>query len=249
MHLRNILVVHEAKSIRNMLKTYILSEFNDTSVIEASSAAEGLQRLGEQEYAVIICSKQALGIEGTTLYAKMRNSSLNNDTPFLVSTSTSSEENIKELAKHGIEHYLISPFTPKELRTKIDSVCNPREWRTHERFSIPGTKAIANAEASVVNVSINGIACDLAYKKEYTDLMEGRPLTIRFSPELNGIQIKNVWCKFLRSNVLVWGVNCYPIYVPELIRVVWQFIDLPDTDRKTLLQVFENFKKTSLSEK
>lgn len=250
MSLRNILVVHEARSIRNMLKTYILSELNDVLVTEATSALEALQKLQEKKFEVVICSKQTLAMEGTSLLKKMCTSATNQETPFIVVTSTGTEENMKELAGQGIQHCLISPFTPKDLRVKIDAACNPREWRTFDRFNIPGAKALIQldqhtVEAEVINISIDGVLCDLTYRKEYTGFLKGMRLTIQFPSEYNHIQIKDIWCKLLRLNVLVWGVERFPIYIPEVVRAVWQFVELSDLNKKALAQVFDKFKKIS----
>jgi hypothetical protein len=55
MRMRKILIVHETRILRTLLKTYLIDELNDVVIIEAPSASEALEKFKEQKFEVIIC--------------------------------------------------------------------------------------------------------------------------------------------------------------------------------------------------
>ena len=241
MRMRKILIIHEARTTLSILKTYVISELNDAVVVEASSAAEGIEKLKESEFDVVVCGKTFREMDGISIYKEMCECENNKETPFVIITSSGSDKNIKELTDQGIEHYLISPFTPLELREIINVVCDPRKWRIHDRISVPDTKAVIhlnndNVEADVINISMSGVLCDLICEKSYNELLNSTHITVNSPDKYDGAQIKILWCKIFRVNVLDWNTVYFPQCIPNHIRVIWQIVQISDEDKK----VFEN---------
>jgi len=244
MSMRNLLLVHGSGTTRYRLKSYILSELEATNISEASSSQEALRKLQGQKFDLIVCGKELPDLNGLALYKKIQTLSANNELPFVLVTFTSTPENVKEISDHGIEHYLVFPFTSRELRDKINSACDPRRWRAHERIHIPETKAIIHTkyddiEADIINISLHGVACDFIYTSEHGNLMGGTRITIKFPAEYNSVQISNLPCRFLRLNVLTWK----PDGAPERMHAAWGIPGLPAQEKKIMEQIFEASKK------
>ncbi len=145
--MRKILIVHETRILRTLLKTYLISVLNDVVIIEAPSAAEALEKFKEQKFEVIICGMQFKQANGIALFKELKNEEINKDTPFIIVTSTGSKEN-------DIQHYFLSPFTPIELREKINTVCDPRQWCAHDSISMPDAKAIIHVNNDPIDAGI-----------------------------------------------------------------------------------------------
>ncbi|MBI5186751.1 MAG: response regulator [Nitrospinae bacterium] len=239
--MRKIMIVHEFRGLRNLLKGYISTEVPDVLTMDVSSTQEALQRLKEEKFDLAICGNKMQGMDGPALYQKIREFPLNTDTPFLVLTSSLSEEVLHEFAAHGIQHYMITPFTAKELAARINALSNPVKKRVHDRISIPDTKAFISidgrrVEAKVVNISAGGVLCDMEFSEEYiVRLMKTPNISIELPAEYANIEIGNIPCKFLRLNVLTsTGGN-----LPEQIRIGWQFMEMPDNKKKIFEGIFE----------
>ena len=244
MSMRNLLIVHGSGTTRNRLKSYILSELDDIAISEVSSSQEAIQKCQEEKFELVLCGKELPDLNGLALYKKIHTLSINKEVAFILVTSTNTAENIKELLEHGITHYLVFPFTSKELRDKINSVCDPRRWRTYERIYIPDTQAIIHTkydeiEANIINISINGVACDFVYSSEHSNLLGSTHITIKFPAEYNSVQVSNLPCKFLRLNVLTWK----PDGTPERVHAAWGILGLSIQEKKIMEQIFEESKK------
>lgn len=186
---RSLLIVHRSVVIRSLLKSFIHSELDDISVFEACSSKEAVQKCQEQRYEILVCSKELPDASGLAFYKKIQAMPDQKDISVIFVTSTGTRENIKELEEQGVTHYLVFPFSSKELRDMVNLVCDPRKLRTNERIHIPDLKAIIHSnydenyedlEASVINMSLSGIACDFVYNGEYSNILAGTTITIKF---------------------------------------------------------------------
>ena len=244
MGMRNLLLVHGSGTTRNRLKSYILSELDDITISEVSSSQEAIQKCREQKFELVLCGQELPDLNGLALYKKIQTLPINKEVGVIIVTSTNTAENIKELLEHGITHYLVFPFTSKELRDKINSACDPRKWRAYERIYIPDTQAIIHTkyddiEADIINISINGVACDFIYTSEHANLMGGTRITIKFPAEYNNVQINNLSCRFLRLNALTWKQDG----TPERVHAAWGILGLSIQEKKIMEQIFEESKE------
>ncbi|MBE7546343.1 MAG: response regulator [Planctomycetia bacterium] len=152
--MRKIPIVHETRILRTLLKTCLISELNDVVIIEAPSASEALEKFKEQKFEVIICCMQVKQANGIDLFKELKKEEINKDTPFIIVTSTGSKENIRHLKENDIQHYFLSPFAPIELREKINTACDPRQWRAHDRISMPDAKAIIHINNDSIDAGV-----------------------------------------------------------------------------------------------
>lgn len=242
--MRNLLIIHDSKTMLGLLKRYVLSELSDVFIAEAASAEKGLKELEGQTFDTVICANKMKEMDGPDIYRKNQEFVRNKETPFIIVTSSQTGENLEELASHGIEHYLISPFTPQKLRDKIDLVCNPRKMRASDRISIPGAKAVLHfkffiADAKILNISSSGILCDLTLPKQNSDVMKRANIAIYFPPEYGNVRVENVSVRLLRLNVL----TCDEDYIPQDVRVGWQFMDVSEENREVIDHVLKKAMK------
>ncbi len=79
----------------------------------------------------------------------VRNSSLNQETGFILVIPEQLKSRKEALLSKGVEHFLISPFKVNDLVQNINNVYNPRKWRTQDRLDrlyILDTKATIHLE-------------------------------------------------------------------------------------------------------
>ncbi len=243
---RNVLIAHESKSIRNCLKSYVLSEMDERIVYEAFSAKDALLLCRQMQFGVFICSGELPGVESSALYRKVRELMGSRECPFILVTTNNTTWNLKSLSEQGIPHYLVYPFTAKELRNKINAVCDLRRHRVYDRIHVPDVKAYVHveqeaAEGDVVNLSVDGIACDFEWTGKHARLLENNGITLRFSSEHNNVQISRLPCKFVRFTVLTWKTNL----TPGVVRLALRFVGLSlhPQHLRTLKQIIETTKK------
>lgn len=242
--MRKLLIVNDFAGVRTLLKRYVLSELPDMVVEDSSSSEEALKKLEEERFDLVISGNKMRGLEGPALFQKAAKFNVNTDTPFIILTSSMSEEVLQGFAANGIEHYLVTPVSAKELAAKINTVSNPRSKRTHDRVSIPDAKVVlhadgGNIDGKTVNISSGGILCDLPYSVNHIAEITQKPkITIELPDEFANLEIKNIVCRFLHLNVLASNEN----QLPEQIRVGWQFLDISERKKKVFQKIFDQVK-------
>lgn len=113
-----ILTVDDSRAIRTIVAKQV-TELG-FEVAEAEDGAEGLTKLNDAQYALVILDVTMPNMDGPTMLAKMRESG--NTTPVIMLTSESKRSIIAGTMKSGITDYILKPFKPEELRNKILSV-------------------------------------------------------------------------------------------------------------------------------
>ncbi len=227
---RKLLIVHESTMIRSLLNGFILSELNDVIIAEAASRIEAERLIRQGSYHVILSSTVVAGLS----------SLLEEGINFIMLISNESTAKIRELDAHNLQHYLAPPYTPVKLREKINEVFNPSQLRTQNRFNIPDIEAILHSRnndlsAEVINISKDGLLCEVDIEGDYLDLLKNLSISIEFPRKFKNLVIKNIKSKFITVKVLDWDSN----HTPKRLQIVWMFIDLKETNRDTLHKVFE----------
>lgn len=239
---RKFLLVHESPLIRNLLRRYILSQFNDVQTIDSNSTEDAYKIIRTTKLDLIISGFQACNIDDNSLLKVARSSAKNKDIPFIVITSTDSEKNIRELKEAGIKHYLISPVTALDLRSKIQEISNPVRLRRQKRFSLPGIRATVHLDtgdfkAKIINLAKNSLLGELELTGEmnYPDLLSTTYVSVQFPKVYDNIVVREIWCKVMKVVVLSWDEN----NCAREIQVVWQFLNIPPEEQGTWSTVLE----------
>jgi two-component system, cell cycle response regulator len=117
-----ILTVDDSRAVR----TIVSKQVKDLGfeVAEAEDGVQGLAKLAECRFDLVILDVTMPNMDGPTLLGKMREGG--NVTPVIMLTSESKRSIISGAMKAGITDYILKPFKPEELRDKILSVLQGR---------------------------------------------------------------------------------------------------------------------------
>ncbi|MBU3915551.1 response regulator [bacterium] len=241
---RKVLVVHESAVVRNLIHGYLLAESSDIQFIEAKSGQDAERLLNSEKLDVILCARYLRNIDSVQLNARKRATDLNVNTPFVVFTSTNTNEHIEELKNYGIDQYLISPFSTMELRDKIDEVCNPKSLRKQTRFSVPDAKIIVHleqrdVEATVINLSLGSILCEVELPSICYELFDSTYVSMQFSEEYDNVLVTDILCKFLSIKAIEWNLE----NIPSKVQIVWLFSELSRNNETLYRGVLDSIEK------
>src|SRR5512133_2505300 len=113
-----VLTVDDSRAVR----TIVSKQVRDLGfeVAEAEDGFQGLAKLEEAQFDLVILDVTMPNMDGPTMLGKMRDAG--NLTPVIMLTSESKRSIIAGAMKSGITDYILKPFKPEELRNKILSV-------------------------------------------------------------------------------------------------------------------------------
>ncbi len=110
-----ILTVDDSRAIRSIVSKQVLAL--GFEVDEAEDGVQGLARLAAQSFDLVLLDVTMPVLDGPGMLAKMREQGIT--TPVLMLTSESKRSVVTSVMKNGIEDYILKPFQPDELRSKI----------------------------------------------------------------------------------------------------------------------------------
>ena len=110
-----ILTVDDSKAIRSIVGKQV-TELG-FEVDEAEDGIQGLAKLEEVSYDLVILDVTMPNLDGPGMLGKMRETG--NKTPVLMLTSESKRSIMIDVMKSGIEDYILKPFKPEELKAKV----------------------------------------------------------------------------------------------------------------------------------
>ncbi len=117
----NILVVDDYSTMRRIIKN-ILHELGYRNVLEAADGNAALQVLGSANIDLLVTDWNMPGMPGLDLLKRVRESSTYGSMPVLMLTAEAKREQIVEAARAGANGYIIKPFTPATLKSKIEKL-------------------------------------------------------------------------------------------------------------------------------
>lgn len=110
-----ILTVDDSKAIRMIISKQV--QELGFEVDEAEDGLQGLAKLEELTYDLVVLDVTMPNLDGPGMLAKMREGG--NKTPVLMLTSESKKSIMVDVMKAGIEDYILKPFKPEELKAKV----------------------------------------------------------------------------------------------------------------------------------
>ncbi len=115
-----ILVVDDSITIRRIILN-ALKTIGYTDVVEASNGREALARLGDGVN-FVITDWNMPEMNGLDLTRQIRTTPGSNDLPILMITTRGTEADVVDALQAKVNSYIVKPFTPQELKDKIDDV-------------------------------------------------------------------------------------------------------------------------------
>lgn len=116
-----ILVVDDFKTMRKIIKN-ILTQLGFKNIIEADDGTTALELLKKQKVDLIISDWNMPKMNGLELLKSIRSDDNLKDIRFIMVTAEAQKENVIEAIKHGVNQYVVKPFTPETLKEKLEKV-------------------------------------------------------------------------------------------------------------------------------
>lgn len=235
---RNIIIMDSSASMRRIIRTMIQATVNDAVVSEALNVEEAEGLLADAHYHLVIFSKESSDKNWLEFAQKQLALPEGQKTNFIAFSSSTKQDYIDELKRHGLTEYLTIPCAPNTLGERITRLCTPFSMRKTRRYSIPD--AVASLEqgsnsfpAEVVNFSEGGVLCELDAPAVFNWFM---PAMINMEFYIDGATLKVAGLYSVVRRLLVVDAN--PDYSPRTIRLACRFISIPEESKKQLVEVF-----------
>jgi CheY-like chemotaxis protein len=114
----------------NLVSLKAVLEGPDLTLVEAHSGEEGLRRLREDEFAVVLLDVQMPGLDGFETAKRMRQRDETRHTPIIFQTAHDTDRAIIERAYDlGAVDFLVKPLMPVVLRAKVKGFIELFEYR------------------------------------------------------------------------------------------------------------------------
>ena len=116
-----ILAVDDSPTMRRIIIN-TLKRAGYTDVVEASDGKDALAKLKVDKPSFIITDWNMPEMDGLTFVTNLRSTDEYKKIPVLMITTRSVKDDIVEAMKAGVNNYIVKPFTPDTLKSKIDEI-------------------------------------------------------------------------------------------------------------------------------
>ncbi len=117
-----ILVVDDSGAMRKLIITTLSNYLKDTEFEEASDGSQAIFKIKAKEYNLILMDWNMPNLTGIEAVHVIRSSGIK--TPIIMVTTNSEKQNVIQALKEGANNYLIKPFSPEILISKVQKVLN-----------------------------------------------------------------------------------------------------------------------------
>jgi two-component system, chemotaxis family, chemotaxis protein CheY len=116
-----ILIVDDSITIRRII-TNALKTIGFPETIEASNGKEALEKLTSGKVDFIITDWNMPEMNGLDFIKEVRSNPAYSSLPILMITVHGSEHDVVEALQAKVNSYIMKPFTPQELKEKIEGI-------------------------------------------------------------------------------------------------------------------------------
>jgi len=116
-----ILIVDDVLSMRSLTKA-ILREAGFTYVFDAPDGQEALKLMRKVKVNMVVCDWNMPVMSGLEFFKAVQEEPKLAGTPFIMLTSSSEINKVKEAIDAGIKAYIIKPYKPVDLLKKISGM-------------------------------------------------------------------------------------------------------------------------------
>ncbi|WP_047382722.1 response regulator transcription factor [Cetobacterium sp. ZWU0022] len=127
--MEKILIIEDEDFLRDILRRYL--EKDGYEVIEASTGEIGLEKFYSSNYALVLLDVMLPGIQGWEVCREIKKIS---NTPIIMLTARTEEEDEIKGLELGVEDYIGKPFKPKILMARINSLIKRNRLTTLEKI-------------------------------------------------------------------------------------------------------------------
>lgn len=115
----NILVVDDARFIRERVTSIVRDAFPDFSVDACENGSDAQRAMRAKSYDLLLCDWEMPHMSGLELLQWTRAQDNYKSTPFLMVTSRGEREYVLQAIQAGVNDYLGKPFTSEQLVQKV----------------------------------------------------------------------------------------------------------------------------------
>jgi two-component system chemotaxis response regulator CheY len=116
-----ILIVDDSITIRRIIIN-ALKTIGQTDVVEASNGKDALVKLSSNPVEFVITDWNMPEMNGLDFTKAVRADAAIADLPILMITTRGTENDVIEALQARVNSYIVKPFTPQELKDKIEEV-------------------------------------------------------------------------------------------------------------------------------
>lgn len=124
----NVLVVDDSLPMRSVIKKTIkASGFKVGQLFDASNGKEALGVLKQEWLDLVLTDYNMPDMDGLQLIKEMKQDETLEAIPVVMVTTEGSRQRVKEFLENGAADYIKKPFTPEEIRTKLNRIMGETE--------------------------------------------------------------------------------------------------------------------------
>lgn len=116
-----ILTVDDMATMRKIIKS-LLNQLGYTNVDEAENGKDGLYKLKQNKYDLVLLDWNMPEMDGITLLQEIRKDPELKNIPVIMVTAEAKKENVLLAIQSGANNYIVKPFTAETLKEKMDKV-------------------------------------------------------------------------------------------------------------------------------
>ncbi|MCA9726178.1 MAG: response regulator [Candidatus Eisenbacteria bacterium] len=112
-----IMLVDDSRTMRNIQKN-VLAQLGYSDIVEAADGQEALKVAEAEKPELILLDWNMPKLDGLGFLKEFRGA--NKTTPVIMVTTEAEKARVVEAIKAGVNNYVIKPFTPELLQTRIN---------------------------------------------------------------------------------------------------------------------------------
>jgi len=125
----NVLIVDDSSPMRAVIKKVVkASGFNVSRFFEASDGREAYKILNEEWLDLVLTDYNMPDMDGLELLDKMQKDENLKSIPVVMISTEGSRQRIDEFLAKGAEGYVKKPFTPEEIKQKLNLIMGETEY-------------------------------------------------------------------------------------------------------------------------
>lgn len=132
-----VVLIEDDKTQREILKLYLKNYGYE--VVEVSDGAKAIETIRKNQPTLILLDLMLPSISGREIFRVIR---LENSVPIIIVTASGAEDEIADLIDAGADDYIIKPYRPKELMSRIRAAIR----RNENRLELPTKIAYLDLE-------------------------------------------------------------------------------------------------------
>jgi len=122
---RSLLIVDDSTTMRKILmRTIRMSGISFDRTEEAGNGKEALDKLAAAPVDLILCDVNMPEMNGPEMVKRVRQMETCKNTKIVMVSTESSQELIDQLKADGANGYITKPFTPDQIREKLEPLLN-----------------------------------------------------------------------------------------------------------------------------